>query len=261
MATQNITFSDKITGGTLLASDVNSIKSVVNNNSSELNTLQSTVGNIDTSGISTNATAIGTLQTNVGTLDTELDDLATIVQSNSAINWNYDDTDVSSFLNGSLNNHIVPTDNATYDIGSAEKKIRHLFLSNNSLKFVNESETEFSLGVNGEGQLTFNNEPVGSSGGGATFALNKVSTSGIYNQVKTNTHTLYDATAGDIIIDLIDPTEHIGVTQHKRIDSSTNTITLSSSVGATIDGATEYTLDTQYEAIGVYTDGTDYFIQ
>ena len=275
MATQNITFSDKSTGDTLLATDVNNIKSVVNNNSSELNTLQSTVAGMDISGISTNTTAIGTLQTNVGTLqtnvgtlqtnvgtlDTELDDITTTVQTNSAISWNYSDTDVSSFLNGSLNNHIIPADNATYDIGSAEKKIRHLFLSDNSLKFVNNSETEFSLGVNGEGQLTFNNEPVGSSGGGSSFVLNKVSTSGVYNQVKTNTHTLYDATAGDIIVDLIDPTEHIGVTQHKRIDGSTNTITLSSSVGATIDGATEYTLDTQYEAIGVYTDGTDYFIQ
>jgi hypothetical protein len=33
----------------------------------------------------------------------------------------------------SMGGHILPTDNATYDIGSAEYKIRHLFLSDNSL--------------------------------------------------------------------------------------------------------------------------------
>lgn len=260
MATQNITFSDKSTGDTLLATDVNSIKSVVNNNSSELSTLQTTVANIDISGISTNATAIGTLQTNVGTLDTELDDVTTTVQTNSAISWNYGDTDVSSFLNGSLNNHIIPDTNATYDIGSAEKKIRHLFLSDNSLKFVDSSNTEFSLGVNVAGQLTFNSEPVG-SGGGSSFSLNTFNEAGEVKQLAAHTHTLYDATAGDIVVDLLDASVHDGVTQHKRVDGSTNTVTLSSSTGASIDGATEYTLDTQYEAVGLYTDGTDYYIQ
>ena len=158
MATQDITFADKSTGGILLATDVNSIKSVVNNNSSELSTLQTTVANIDTSGISTNATAIGTLQTNVGTLDTELDDLATTVQSNSAINWNYDDADVSSFLNGSLNNHIIPAANATYDIGSAEKKIRHLYLSDNSI-YMGDDNTPIRL--NSDKKLVVNDVVVG----------------------------------------------------------------------------------------------------
>ena len=35
--------------------------------------------------------------------------------------------------NISLGSHIIPTTNSTYDLGSAEYKIRHLFLSNNSL--------------------------------------------------------------------------------------------------------------------------------
>jgi len=45
----------------------------------------------------------------------------------------YSDTDVSTFLNGNLDNHIIPDTNASYDIGSAEYKIRHLYLSDNSL--------------------------------------------------------------------------------------------------------------------------------
>ena len=45
----------------------------------------------------------------------------------------YSDTKAATFLNGNLNSHIIPDANATYDIGSAEYKIRHLFLSDNSL--------------------------------------------------------------------------------------------------------------------------------
>ena len=45
----------------------------------------------------------------------------------------YSDTDVANYLNGGLDTHIIPDTNSTYDIGSAERKIRHLFLSNNSL--------------------------------------------------------------------------------------------------------------------------------
>jgi len=36
-------------------------------------------------------------------------------------------------LNGTMTGHIIPDTNAAYDLGSAEKKIRHLYLSNNSL--------------------------------------------------------------------------------------------------------------------------------
>ena len=42
-------------------------------------------------------------------------------------------TEDSSNLNLNLSGHIIPTQNAQYDLGSAEKKIRHLYLSDNSL--------------------------------------------------------------------------------------------------------------------------------
>ena len=67
----------------------------------------------------------------------------------------YSDTDVATYLNGNLDTHIIPDTNATYDIGAAEFKIRHLYLSDNSLKFVNASNTEYSMGVDGDGELTF----------------------------------------------------------------------------------------------------------
>lgn len=52
--------------------------------------------------------------------------------------------------------HFIPTANAQYDIGTATNKVRHLFLSDNSLKFVNTSDVEFAMGLNGNNDLTFN---------------------------------------------------------------------------------------------------------
>jgi len=61
--------------------------------------------------------------------------------------------------------HLIPKDNAQYDIGSAEQKVRHLFLSDNSVKFVNERDKDeqtdapyaYSLGLNDDSpsRLTF----------------------------------------------------------------------------------------------------------
>ena len=80
----------------------------------------------------------------------------------------YTDSDVATYLGGNLDTHIVPDTNATYDIGTAEKKIRHLFLSDNSIKFVDATDTEFSLGVTA-GQLMFEGEQISGGGGGGTL--------------------------------------------------------------------------------------------
>ena len=45
----------------------------------------------------------------------------------------YGDSDVQTYLSGGWDFHLLPDTNATYDIGSAEYKVRHLFLSDNSL--------------------------------------------------------------------------------------------------------------------------------
>jgi hypothetical protein len=72
----------------------------------------------------------------------------------------YSDADVATYLNGNLNSHIIPDTNATYDIGSAEYKIRHFYLSNNSMKFVDGTDplnpVEYSLGVTNDYRLQYN---------------------------------------------------------------------------------------------------------
>ena len=47
----------------------------------------------------------------------------------------YTDSDVATYLNGNLDTNIIPDTNAAYDIGSAEFKIRHLYLSQNTLYY------------------------------------------------------------------------------------------------------------------------------
>ena len=80
----------------------------------------------------------------------------------------YGDTDVSAFLNGNLNSHIIPDTNAAYDLGSAEYKIRHLYLSDNSIYFGDSNNTLRTSGTT----LLFNGEEVqvgAGSGGGTAY--------------------------------------------------------------------------------------------
>lgn len=70
----------------------------------------------------------------------------------------YGDSNVATYLNGNLDTHIIPDTNQTYDIGSAEYKIRHLFLSQNSL-FMGDDNTPIRL--NSNNKLTVNDVEVG----------------------------------------------------------------------------------------------------
>jgi hypothetical protein len=116
--------------------------------------------------------------TNQPTIPADVSDLT----DTTSLLVHYADSDVATYLNGNLDSHIIPDTNSTYDIGSAEYKIRHLYLSQNSLKFVDNSDplniVEYSLGAPG-GVLTFNGEQVG-----GTFGL----------AANTGTHTFNPAT-------------------------------------------------------------------
>ena len=126
-------------------------------------------------------------------------------------------------------------------------------------------------------ELTFNSTPTvnqyditvlcnggiaGTSNGTTnTFALTTI-TSSTYIQNVSYTHNLYSDSiaSGQILVYLLPPANHISVTQHKKI-GSTASVVLSAPNGATIDGQPTYTLTNQYEGIGLYSDGTNYFIQ
>ena len=99
-------------------------------------------------------------------------------------------------------------------------------------------------------------------------------TTAAYSQTTQHTNHLYDDTlltpggggsggsGGEacMIVYLLPVAEHIGVTIHKKIGDSCD-IELVPPVGSTIDGAASYLLTSQYEAISIFTDGTNYFVQ
>ena len=88
-----------------------------------------------------------------------------------------------------LDSHIIPTQNAAYDLGNAEFKIRHLFLSDNSLKFVDSSNNEYPVSVS-SGNLTYSSGKIHDSSG---------STREIVNASKTAAYTLTAANVGGLI--------------------------------------------------------------
>lgn len=76
----------------------------------------------------------------------------------------YSDTDVATYLNGNLDTSIIPDTNAQYDLGNAEYKIRHLYLSDNSIYM---GDAENTLRTSGT-TLLFNGEAVQVGSGGGT---------------------------------------------------------------------------------------------
>jgi hypothetical protein len=109
------------------------------------------------------------------------------------------------------------------------------------------------------GKLYINNNPVVLDQD--YFSLKTVTVTS-YTTESDYTHFLYDddTAGGAISVTLTAPSGHNNLSQHKKIGSSGDII-INAPNGATIDGTGSYTLDIQYEAIGIYTDGSNYFIQ
>lgn len=105
-----IFFDDKQSGDSLTATNVNDIKAAINTNIDQLNSDVSSLHLQDASsgggGSSTTAESL----------------------SNGTVSGYYDSNNQWRY-----NHHLIPESNANFDLGSAEYKVRHLFLSNNSL--------------------------------------------------------------------------------------------------------------------------------
>ena len=101
----------------------------------------------------------------------------------------YSDIDVANYLNGSLNAHIIPDTNSTYDIGSAEKKIRHLYLSSNSLYIGGEEGvTGTAISATPEGGIVLPSE-LNVSGINISGAIGGVAPNAENNSIQWNTGT------------------------------------------------------------------------
>ena len=101
----------------------------------------------------------------------------------------YSDTDVAIYLDGNLNADIIPATNSTYDIGSAEKKIRHLYLSSNSLYIGGEEGvTGTAISATPEGGIVLPSE-LNVSGINISGAIGGVTPNAENNSIQWNTGT------------------------------------------------------------------------
>ena len=126
----------------------------------------------------------------------------------------YDDTDVAAYLNGNLDSHIIPDTNAQYDLGNAEFKIRHLFLSDNSIYM---GDAENTLRTSGN-TLLFNGEPVQVGAGGGTAYDQSLNTTDTVEFASVTTAELTVTGVGDTTITSgadvhLNSPNRVGVTQ------------------------------------------------
>ena len=130
----------------------------------------------------------------------------------------------------------------------------------NKIKLTTSNNSEYDIMLSEvSGQLYIDDNPISLQNN--VFSLKKV-TSTSYTQESDYTHFLYDddTAASEISVTLLSPASHNLLSQHKKIGSTAN-IVINAPNGSTIDGNSSYTLDVKNEAIGLYTDGTNYFIQ
>ena len=130
----------------------------------------------------------------------------------------------------------------------------------NKIKLTTSNNSEYDIMLSEvSGKLYIDNNPVILDQD--YFSLKTV-TGTTYTTESNYTHFLYDddAAGGAISVTLPVPSGHNNLSQHKKIGSSGDVV-INCPNGSTIDGTGSYTLDIQYEAIGIYSDGSNYFIQ
>jgi hypothetical protein len=187
------------------------------------------------------------------------DSEVTILDSGSDGNINFT-TDNSSRWDITASGHIIPSSNATYDIGEAENKVRHLYLSNNSIKF-----DGGDVGIDGDGDVTFaksgeaanklaTQSYVTANAGGGGYTYSAI----IADPASAQTGYHYSCT-GTFTITL--PTSGVSAGEEIRIKNmGVGTITIDPQT-QNIDGLNNvYVLDVQYSAITLVSTGTDWEI-
>ena len=129
-----------------------------------------------------------------------------------------------------IDSHIIPEANAQYDLGNAEYKIRHLFLSDNSIKFVSDSAAEsYSVSATSSGASSYTMS--GNDRGGSVSGSNAT----------------LDFKVGDTITFTLNASGH-----PFWIKTAASTGTGNAASGVTNNGAQSGTVTWTPESIGTY---------
>jgi hypothetical protein len=96
-------------------------------------------------------------------------------------------------------------------------------------------------------------------GGGMVTPITTINTNTTLSA--SNYVVMADSSSGSIVIQLPAASIHTGRTYHiKKIDSSTNLVTLSGNIAETIDGLNTQAINTQYISLTIVSNGSNWFI-
>jgi hypothetical protein len=211
--------------------------------------------------VSGNITALGSVFQDSNDLGNDISSLRSFIQSNSAL-WSTDVKYATDIIGNGVDtvftfSHGLSTSDLIVNIidKDTDKIVMSTVRVDNTTIIVDFSEpfsNTYRLVVLGAGQI----------GAPPGFNLTKITTPGNYIQSNSYTHFVYDddIAGSGINVTLLPVANHTGVKTHKKI-GSTGTVTLNPPAGVLIDGAPIFVLNSQYQSVQIYTDGTNYFIQ
>ena len=159
-------------GSSNFTNDISSLSAVDSQISGDLSSLAAIDSNTDLD--------ISSLSAVDSQISGDISSLAALESQSS----NYSDTNLETYLSGRLETHIIPSGNALYDIGEPENKIRHLYLSNNSLYMGGEGANPGTqISSTPEGAIVF------PSGVKISGAIGGVDANAENNSIQWNTET------------------------------------------------------------------------
>jgi len=150
----------------------------------------------------------------------------------------------------------------TITTGTARKKVAiydDTSGANGDLYYRDSSGNFVRLGIGSSGQVLKSTGSVPAWSTSNSFTTNTQTTN--YTVASTDTVVFANAASGNVTITLPAASGLTGYRFYiKRIDGSANTVTVQRTSTDTIDGLTSFTLDLQYTAFGVVSNGSNWYI-
>ena len=211
MSQENTTVPSKNPADELSSAEFNNLNNTVNNNSNDAESRFVTLS----SDLDTVETNVATLSSNLGSTNeiSQGDTAVTVTDTGSDGNIEFKTDNVVRWNIDSSGN-LIPNSNASFDIGEAENKVRHLYLSDNSLKFVDNSNVEYSLSVS-DGDLFFDGQAV--SGTTEIVQVETISDNVVNINTDDDYHEIDLETATADVSIVVDSSDTLGIEGHQTL--------------------------------------------
>ncbi len=189
---------------------------------------------------------------------------------NGAVTLGNSSGDAITFT-GSLSSSVPVSANATHDVGGSTTGLRYVYLGNSTFTVRLGAGTMTAswnlsfppaVAANNKSVMTFDTSGVASfEHRSIQTVVSKTNSDSPYTALATDELILCNATGGAITVNLPAAASSSGKTfTIKKTDSGTNAVTIDGNASETIDGGTTYAISTQYEAVTIVCDGSNWFI-